>query len=70
MNFELLWARTLEKQSTPEITDATIKNFGELVVKYCAMTCEDIGNDSPTDESYNKGRRSCAREILQNFGVD
>ena len=43
------------------------EKFAELIVKECASICEDTEGDTSADSRW--GRRCCALEIREHFGV-
>jgi hypothetical protein len=45
----------------------TFEKFAELIVRECASICEDTEGDPSADSRW--GRRCCALEIQEHFGV-
>ena len=45
-----------------------IEKFAELIVQECVAICEDTEGDPSADSRW--GRRCCALEIRQHFGVE
>jgi hypothetical protein len=44
------------------------EKFAELIVRECVAICEDTEGDPSADSRW--GRRCCALEIREHFGVD
>jgi hypothetical protein len=45
-----------------------IEKFAELIIKECVAICEDTEGDPSADSRW--GRRCCALEIREHFGVE
>ena len=48
--------------------EATLERFTELIVRECVAICEDTEGDPSADSRW--GRRCCALEIREHFGVE
>ena len=51
-----------------EYENASDEKFAELIVKECVAICEDTDGEHIADAKW--GRRCCALEIKQHFGVE
>ena len=68
--------RELKEQATrtamwigdPDAGELDAEKFAELIVRECVAICEDTEGDPSADSRW--GRRCCALEIREHFGVD
>jgi hypothetical protein len=51
-----------------ELWDDRIEKFAELIVRECVAICEDTDGEHIADARW--GRRCCALEIKEHFGVE
>jgi hypothetical protein len=68
---ELIEQATKHYPATPssgEFSTFDKEKFAELIVRECVAICEDTEGDPSADSRW--GRRCCALEIREHFGVE
>ena len=91
MNYKELWeqARALAFEEPVDMdgplegikgfNQQVYEKFGELIVKECATTCDNIGKEArkewkanyiPHDDGRSDGAWECKAAILEHFGVE